>query len=66
MTDYEIDNIDDISSSPSSTKDKKEIDEAVGATEFGFNVYTAEPGEQLSFGYHYHPNHEELFYNVNE
>lgn len=62
MTDYRVSNIDEISSSPSLTKEKKEIDEAVGTTEFGFNLYTVEPGEQLSFGYHYHPNHEELFY----
>jgi uncharacterized cupin superfamily protein len=47
---------------PSPTSGKKEIDEAVGASEFGFNLYLAEPGQQLSMGYHHHPDHEELFY----
>lgn len=41
---------------------KKEIDEAVGATAFGCNLYLADAGEQLPWGYHYHPDHEELFY----
>ncbi|MFB6281515.1 MAG: cupin domain-containing protein [Haloferacaceae archaeon] len=41
---------------------KKEIDEAVGATAFGCNLYEADAGEALPWGYHYHPDHEELFY----
>ncbi|WP_255149725.1 cupin domain-containing protein [Halorarius halobius] len=47
---------------PNPTRHKKEVDEAVGATEFGFNVITAEPGERLPWGFHSHPDHEELFY----
>jgi quercetin dioxygenase-like cupin family protein len=34
----------------------------VGATAFGCNLYEADAGEQLPWGYHYHPEHEELFY----
>jgi len=43
-------------------RSKKEVDEAVGATTFGFNVYEADPGEMLPWGTHRHPAHEELFY----
>lgn len=49
---------------PSPTTHKKELDEAVGATAFGCNLYEAEPGQQISMGYHYHPDHEELMYVV--
>lgn len=62
MTDYTIVAVDDLPDAPSPAKHKKEVDEAVGATEFGFNVYEADPGEELPLGYHYHPNHQELFY----
>lgn len=41
---------------------KKELDEAVGATEFGCNYYEAETGELVPWGYHRHPDHEELFF----
>ncbi len=47
---------------PNPSSRKKEIDEAVGATAFGLNAYTLAPGEQAPWGYHYHPDHEELFY----
>ena len=62
MPDYQVLKVDDLESSPAPCRHKKEVDEAVGAAAFGFNVYTADPGEQLPFGYHYHPDHEELFY----
>ena len=29
---------------PNPTRRKREVDEAVGATEFGFNHYVADPG----------------------
>jgi uncharacterized cupin superfamily protein len=54
--------IDDLPDAPSPTKKKTEIDEAVGATAFGCNLYVLDPGEPASFGYHKHPEHEELFY----
>lgn len=54
--------IGDLPNAPSPTDTKKEIDEAVGATELGCNLYVANPGEPTSFGYHEHPEHEELFY----
>ncbi|MFB6300216.1 MAG: cupin domain-containing protein [Halobacteriales archaeon] len=62
MTDYRKVTVEDLPDTPNPTRHKKEVDEAVGATEFGFNLYVAEPGEQLPWGYHRHPDHEELFY----
>ncbi|MFC5277740.1 cupin domain-containing protein [Halorubrum rubrum] len=47
---------------PNPTSHKKEVDEALGVTEFGFNYYVADPGQRLPWGTHRHPNHEELFY----
>lgn len=60
--DYKKIDPDHLSDAPSPTKHKKEIDEAVGATTFGCNLYEAKPGEQISMGRHYHPEHEELMY----
>jgi uncharacterized cupin superfamily protein len=37
---------------------KLEVDESVGATAFGVNIYRADPGEQIPWGYHRHPDHE--------
>jgi quercetin dioxygenase-like cupin family protein len=47
---------------PNPTTHKKEVDEALGIEAFGFNVYTARPGERLPWGYHYRLDHEELLY----
>lgn len=60
--DYQKVDPDELPDAPSPTTRKKEIDEAVGATTFGCNLYEAEPGQQISMGYHYHPDHEELMY----
>jgi len=54
--------VDDLPDAPNPTRRKKEVDEAVGATEFGFNLYVADPGEQLPWARHRHPDHEELLY----
>jgi len=54
--------VDDLPDAPNPTRHKKEVDEAVGATTFGFNVIVADPGERVPWGYHRHPDHEELFY----
>ncbi|WP_224449855.1 cupin domain-containing protein [Haloprofundus salilacus] len=62
MPEYRKVSVESVPNTPNPTREKKEIDEAVGATEFGFNVFTAEPGEQIPWGYHRHPDHEELFY----
>lgn len=62
MSDYRKVAVEQLSDAPNPTSHKKEVDEAVGATEFGFNLYVAEPGQRLPWGYHRHPNHEELFY----
>ena len=61
---YQHVDVTDLPDAPNPTREKKEVDEAVGATAFGFNVMTADPGEQLPWGYHRHPDHEELFYVV--
>lgn len=60
--DYRHVRVDDIPDAPNPTRHKKEVDEAVGASAFGFNVYTADPGERVPWGYHRHPDHEELIY----
>ena len=60
--DYQKVDPDELADAPSPTNRKKEIDEAVGATTFGCNLYEADPGQQISMGHHYHPNHEELIY----
>lgn len=62
MVEYPTVTVDALPDVPAPSRHKKEVDEAVGATAFGFNVYIAEPGERLPWGYHYHPEHEELFY----
>jgi quercetin dioxygenase-like cupin family protein len=62
MVDFEKVAVEALPDAPNPTRHKKEVDEAVGATEFGFNVYEAAPGERVPWGYHRHPNHEELFY----
>ncbi|MFB6118977.1 cupin domain-containing protein [Halosegnis sp.] len=59
---YEHVVVENLPDAPNPTRHKKEVDEAVGATEFGFNLIVADPGEQVPWGYHYHPNHEELLY----
>lgn len=61
---YEKVAVDDLPDAPSPTRHKKEVDEAVGATEFGFNVFVADPGQTLPWGKHRHPDHEELLYVV--
>ena len=61
---YDHVHVADLPDAPNPTRGKKEVDQAVGATAFGFNVLTADPGEQLPWGYHRHPDHEELFYVV--
>jgi len=52
----------DARDAPSLTDHKYELDEAVGAREFGFNVYEAGEGQRLPWGRHHHPEHEEAFY----
>lgn len=47
---------------PSAADHKYEVDEGVGATAFGYNVYEADAGQRLPWGRHEHPDHEELFH----
>jgi quercetin dioxygenase-like cupin family protein len=64
VSDYRHVDVEELPDVPNPTRHKKQVDEEVGAETFGFNVYTAEPGEQLPWGFHRHPDHEELFYVV--
>ncbi|SHH53455.1 cupin domain-containing protein [Halobaculum gomorrense] len=54
--------VDDVANTPNPTRAKRELDEAVGASLFGCNYYEADPGERVPWGFHRHPDHEELFY----
>jgi quercetin dioxygenase-like cupin family protein len=54
--------IEDARDAPSLTDHKYELDEAVDAREFGFNLYVASEGQLLPWGRHHHPDHEEVFY----
>ena len=54
--------VEDARDAPSLTDHKYELDEAVDAREFGFNVYVASEGQLLPWGRHHHPDHEEAFY----
>lgn len=60
--DYRKVSVEELPDAPNPTRHKREVDEAVGATEFGFNLFVADPGERAPWGYHRHPTHEELFY----
>jgi hypothetical protein len=51
MADYEKVAVEALPDAPNPTRHKKEVDEAVGATEFGFNVYQATPGQRIPWGY---------------
>lgn len=62
MTDYEKVDVWSLPNTPSPATAKKEVDKAVGATTFGFNVYEVAPGERVPWGRHRHPDHEELFF----
>jgi mannose-6-phosphate isomerase-like protein (cupin superfamily) len=62
MPEYPRVQVAELPDAPNPTRHKKEVDEAVGASAFGFNHYTADPGQGLPWGYHAHPDHEELLY----
>lgn len=62
MADYAHVAIDEIANRIAPADEKREIDEAVGATAMGVNLYVARPGQLLPIGMHSHPDQEELFY----
>lgn len=62
MPEYPHVRVKELPDAPNPTAHKKEVDEALGIEAFGFNVYTARPGERLPWGYHSHTDHEELVY----
>jgi quercetin dioxygenase-like cupin family protein len=62
MTDFRKVAISEVPNTPNPTRAKHELDEMLGATAFGLNHYVADPGEQIPWGRHRHPDHEEAFY----
>lgn len=62
MPDYRKVAVSDVPNTPNPTRAKRELDEALGISTFGLNYYVAEPGEQVPWGRHRHPDHEEAFY----
>ncbi|WP_435063268.1 cupin domain-containing protein [Halobaculum sp. EA56] len=54
--------VDEVPNTPNPTRVKRELDEALGVSRFGCNYYEADPGERVPWGYHRHPDHEELFF----
>lgn len=60
--DYRQVAVDDLPDAPNPSRGKREVDEAVGASAFGYNVFLADPGEELPWGNHYHPDHEEVLH----
>ena len=64
MPAYEHVAIEDLPNTISPADQRKDVDEAVGASAMGANFFVAQPGQALPFGYHSHPDQEELFYVV--
>lgn len=62
MTGYRRLHVDDVPNTPNPTRVKKELDEALGVSRFGCNLYEADPGQRVPWGRHRHPDHEELFF----
>ncbi|WP_459193038.1 cupin domain-containing protein [Halosimplex sp. J119] len=44
--------------------DKRALSTALGTEELALNYYELEPGDSFAFGYHRHPEQEEVFYVV--
>jgi len=42
--------------------DKRALSGPLGTTELAINYYELAPGDSFGFGYHRHPNQEEVFY----
>jgi uncharacterized cupin superfamily protein len=53
---------DDVDSWTSPAAAKRPLGRALGAEEVALNHYELEPGDTFGFGYHRHPDQEELFY----
>jgi uncharacterized cupin superfamily protein len=54
--------IDEVDSWIAPTSVKRPLGEALDADAVALNYYELEPGETFGFGYHRHPEQEELFY----
>jgi uncharacterized cupin superfamily protein len=55
-------NAGDVDSWTSPAAAKRPLGRALGAEELALNHYELEPGDAFGFGYHRHPDQEELFY----
>lgn len=59
---YEMIRVNVLPDEPSYAMHKKNVSDAVGASNVAVNVYSALPGESISLGYHRHAEQEEIFY----
>jgi len=44
--------------------DKRPLSRALGTTDLALNYYELAPGDSFGFGYHRHPDQEEVFYMI--
>jgi uncharacterized cupin superfamily protein len=56
--------VDDIDRRMGPAADKRALSAALGTTDLALNYYELAPGDSFAFGYHRHPDQEELFYVV--
>lgn len=54
--------LDEVDRWMSPARSKRSLSNALGAEHLAVNHYVLEPGESFGFGYHRHPDQEELFY----
>lgn len=54
--------IDDVDSWIGPSSEKRPLSRALGAEHVNVNYYELETGDTIGFGYHHHPDQEELFY----
>ena len=55
-------NVDEIDDRMGPADVKRRVSSAVGATDLALNYYELAPGDSFGFGYHRHPEQEEVFY----
>ena len=58
-------NVDDVDDRMGPADTKRNVGDALGATDMVLNYYEVEPGESFGFGYHRHSDQEEVFYIAN-
>lgn len=56
--------LDDLDRRLGPATDRRALSRALGTTELAVNYYELAPGDSFAFGYHRHPDQEEVFYVV--